>query len=292
MNYHIPVLVQETMDGLNVRKGKRFIDATLGGGGHTVEIIKAGGEVLGVDVDPEAISYSKRMIEDRLSKIENAKKSKLVQGNFRDIEKIAKENGFDPVDGVLFDLGVSSHQLDVESRGFRYTCADAPFDLRFNQKEGVPAKDIINHENEEHLKTIIGTYGEEEFCGRIAHALVHSRVKNPITTTGDVLRIIEKVTGEQKKNETASRVFQAFRIYINDELNNIKIGLEHAGGLVKPGGRIAVISFHSLEDRIAKQFFQKSGWKRITKKPIIPTVEEKMKNRRSRSAKLRIGEKL
>ena len=292
MNYHVPVLLQETMDGLNVAKGKRFIDATLGGAGHGMEIVKAGGELLGIDVDPEAIAYVTEKIEDGLSKIENAGSWKIVQGNFRDIEKIAKEKGFYPVDGILFDLGVSSHQLDVESRGFRYTYADAPFDLRLNQKEGVPARDIINHESEEHLKTIIGTYGEEESCGRIAHALVHSRVKNPIRTTGDVLRIIEKVTGEQKKNETASRVFQAFRIEVNDELNNIKKGLEHAEGLVKPGGRIAVISFHSLEDRIAKQFFQKSGWKGITKKPNIPTIEEKMENRRSRSAKLRIGEKL
>jgi len=283
MNYHVPVLVQETMDGLNVRKGKRFIDATFGGGGHTKRMLTLGAEVLAIDMDPDAIKEAK--------KIQN-KGFRIHQGNFKDIDTIAHLEAFYPVDGVLFDLGVSSHQLDVESRGFSYIFADAPFDLRLNQKEGVPARDIINHESEEQLKTIIGTYGEEESCGRIAHALVHSRVKNPITTTGDVLGIIEKVTGEQKKNETASRVFQAFRIYVNDELNNIKKGLEHAKGLVKPGGRIAVISFHSLEDRIAKQFFQKTGWKRITKKPIIPTVEEKIKNRRSRSAKLRIGEKL
>jgi len=283
MNYHVPVLLEETMDGLNVSKGKRFIDATFGGGGHTKRMLTLGAEVLAIDTDPDAIQEAQ--------KIQN-KGFRIHQGNFKDIDTIAHLEAWYPVDGVLFDLGVSSHQLDVESRGFSYTFADAPFDLRLNQKVGVPARDIINHENEEHLKTIIGTYGEEESCGRIAHALVHSRVKNPIRTTGDVLGIIEKVTGEQKKNETASRVFQAFRIYVNDELNNIKKGLEHAKGLVKPGGRIAVISFHSLEDRIAKQFFQKSGWKRITKKPIIPTAEEKMKNRRSRSAKLRIGERL
>jgi 16S rRNA (cytosine1402-N4)-methyltransferase len=291
MSYHVPVLVEEVMDGLNVTVGKRFIDATLGGAGHGREILKAGGELLGIDVDPEALEHARRKIENGEWKIDK-KKIALVQGNFRDIDTIAHSEAFYPVDGILFDLGVSSHQLDVELRGFSYKCADAPFDLRLNQEKGVPASEIINHESKEQLKTIIGTFGEEESCGRIADALVRSRVKNQIRTTGDVLRIIEEVVGERKKYETASRVFQAFRIYVNDELNNLKKGLEGTAGLVKPGGRIAVISFHSLEDRIVKQFFLRSEFKTVTKKPIRPTRTEQKENKRSRSAKLRIGEKI
>jgi 16S rRNA (cytosine1402-N4)-methyltransferase len=290
MSYHEPVLLQETIDGLLVSKGKRFIDATLGGAGHTKRMVDLGAEVLGIDVDLEAIAYVTKKLEDGLSKIENAGSWKIVQGNFRDIDTIAREEAFYPVDGILFDLGVSSHQLDEEERGFSYKFAAAPFDLRLNQKEGVPASEIINHESEEQLKKIIGVFGEEESCGVIAHALVHSRVKKPIRTTGDVLEIIGDIKGERNQYKSASKVFQGFRIYVNDELNALKIGLEKGVRLVKPGGRIAVISFHSLEDRIVKQFFQKKGLTIITKKPITAGVEEQQKNRRSRSAKLRIGE--
>ena len=282
MSYHEPVLLQETIDGLLVSKGKRYIDATFGGGGHTKRMIELGAEVLGIDTDPDA-GEEARVIDDT--------RFHFHQGNFRDIEEIAQKEAFNPVDGILFDLGVSSHQLDEEERGFSYKFAAAPFDLRLNQKEGVPASEIINHESEEQLKKIIGVFGEEESCGLIAHALVHSRVKKPIRTTGDVLEIIGDIKGERNQYKSASKVFQGFRIYVNDELNALKIGLEKGVRLVKPGGRIAVISFHSLEDRIVKQFFQKKGLTIITKKPMTASVEEQQKNRRSRSAKLRIGEK-
>ena len=291
MNYHVPVLLQEIIDGLQVSEGKKYIDATFGGGGHGMEIVKAGGELLGIDVDPEALEHARRKIENGEWKIDK-KKIALVQGNFRDIDTIAQDNGFYPVDGILFDLGVSGHQLDEEERGFSYKFADAPFDLRLNQEEGAPASEIINHENEEQLSAIIGTYGEEESCGRIAHALVNNRVKKPFRTTGDVLHSIQEVTGDRNTYETASRVFQAFRIVVNDELSSLKKGLDGAESVLKPGGRIAVISFHSLEDRIVKQFFQRSGFTLVTKKPIRPTRMEQQENKKSRSAKLRIAEKI
>jgi len=283
MIYHVPVLLQETIDGLNVAKGKKFIDATFGGGGHTKRMLESGAEVLGIDMDPDAVREAEEIRYPGF---------RIKQGNFRDIATIAREEAFYPVDGILFDLGVSSYQLDSKERGFSYRFLDNPFDLRLNQKEGIPASEVINHENEELLKKIIGVFGEEESCGFIAHAVVHSRVKKPIRTTGDVLEIIRNATGEKKAYGTASKVFQGFRIYVNDELDNLKIGLEKGLEIVKPGGRIAVISFHSLEDRIVKLFFQKQQVMIITKRPITAGWEEQQRNRRSRSAKLRIGEKI
>jgi 16S rRNA (cytosine1402-N4)-methyltransferase len=283
MNYHIPVLLHEAIQGLKISKGKRFIDATFGGGGHSKHILEEGGEVLAIDTDSDALKEAQSIHDTKF---------KIHQGNFQDIEQIAEEEQFSPVDGVLFDLGVSSHQLDEENRGFSYKYPDAVFDLRLNQHEGIPASELINHETEDRLATIIGTYGEEEHCRSIAHIVVHSRMKNPIKTTGDVLRIVEKAVGAGIRNETASRVFQAFRIAVNDELGALKKGLIQAEHILSPGGRIAVISFHSLEDRIVKQFFLKPEFRVITKKPIIPSEKEIMTNRRSRSAKLRIAEKL
>lgn len=283
MTYHVPVLLQEVLEGLNVRPGKRYIDATFGGGGHTKAMLDMGAEVLAIDTDADAVREAAHITN---------KNFHIHQGNFRDIEEIAQSERWDRIDGILFDLGVSSHQLDEGSRGFSYKFADAPFDLRLNQNEGVPASTLVNHETETELADIIGRYGEEESCGHIAYALVHSRVKKPIETTGDVLKIVEEAVGEHEKYETASRVFQAFRIVVNDELGSLKKGLLGASRLIMPGGRLAVISFHSLEDRIVKQFFQTSGFTILTKKPIRPSDVEQHHNKRSRSAKLRIGEKI
>ncbi len=282
MTYHVPVLLQETVDGLDVGVGKRYIDATFGGGGHAREIKRKGGEVLGIDTDPDALLQAKRMNPD----------IRVVYGNFRDIEALAKAEGFNPVDGILFDLGVSSHQLDEENRGFSYRFPDAPFDLRLDQTKGIPASELINHESKEQLAAIIGQYGEEEHCRRIADLVVASRVKRPIATTGDVLRIIENIAKGNQRQETASRVFQAFRIAVNDELAAVKEGLDGAIRLLKPGGRIAVISFHSLEDRIVKQRFLGKDVRAVYRKPITAGSAERTANRRSRSAKLRIAEKL
>ncbi len=264
MPYHTPVMVKEVVEGLQVVPGKRFIDATYGGGGHTQAIRAMGGAVLGIDTDPDAHAD--------------------VLGNFRDIEKIAKEKGFTDVDGILFDLGVSSHQLDTPQRGFSYRFGDAPLDLRLNQREGQRAAELLQKVTEQELYEILATFGEEEHSRAIASAIVRARRVSPVVTTGDLLQFVD--------TRSASRVFQALRIAVNDELNALKEGLNGAKTLLKPGGRLAVISFHSLEDRIVKRFLRTDAWKLITKKPIVAIDEEVTVNKRAHSAKLRIAEKL
>jgi len=258
-------MVEEVASGLQVAPGKRFIDATYGGGGHASEIVRRGGEVFGIDADPDTGPHA-------------------VHGNFRNIEKIAKEHGFDTVDGILFDLGVSSHQLDTPERGFSYRFGDAPLDLRLNQNKGETAAELLAKVSEGDLYEILATFGEEEHSRAIATAIVRARRVSPIRTTGDLLQFVD--------TRSPSRVFQALRIAVNDELNALKEGLQGAKNLLKPGGRLAVISFHSLEDRIVKQFVKTDAWKVITKKPIVPHHEEIVRNKRARSAKLRIAEKI
>lgn len=265
MGYHTPIMVEEVTSGLAVAPGKRFIDATYGGGGHASEIVRHGGEVLGIDVDPDSGPH-------------------VVHGNFRNIEEIAKKEGFTDVDGILFDLGVSSHQLDTAARGFSYRFTNAPLDLRLNQQRGETAAALLARVSERELYEILATFGEEEHSRAIAALVVRARRVKLIETTGDLLKLIDK--------RDASRVFQALRIAVNDELHALKEGLHGAKALLKPGGRLAVISFHSLEDRIVKQFIKSDGWKLITKKPIVSSDEELKENRRAHSAKLRIAQKL
>ena len=286
--YHTPVMVSEVLEGLQVGPGKHFIDATLGGGGHGIEIEKRGGVLLGMDTDSEAVEEAKKGFRDDGL----GERVKVVQGNFKDIQDIAKKNGFDIVDGILFDLGVSSHQLDTEARGFSYRFGDAPLDLRLNQNEGIPASEYIAHTSEDELYEILATYSEEEHSRAVSAAVVRSRVEHRIATTGDLLKIIEDVVGQRGAKGVASRVFQALRIYVNDEFGALKMGLRGAKELLKPGGRLVVISFHSLEDRIVKQFLKTDGWRLITKKPVVAGEQEQMENRRSRSAKLRVAEKI
>ncbi len=257
MKPHIPVLLREAVEGLQVAPGKRFIDATYGSGGHAREIERLGGKVLGIDTDPD---------------------TEATHGNFRHIENIAKKHGFERVDGILFDLGVSSHQLDTPERGFSYRFEDAPLDLRLNQNEGIPASQYVREVSESELYEILAKFGEVERAGALAHDIKSAR---PVTT-GELLAIVGK--------NLAPQVFQAIRIAVNDELNALKEGLLGAKKLIKPGGRLVVISFHSLEDRMVKQYM--SDWKVITKKPIIAGQEERKSNPRSRSAKLRIAERI
>ncbi len=279
-DYHTPVLVAQVLEGLQVVPGKRYVDATLGGGGHTKEIVKQGGIVLGIDTDSEAVEENKGMTW------------KTVWGNFRDIAKIARENGFEQVDGILFDLGVSSHQLDAKARGFSYRLGDAPLDLRLNQGGGINGAEYIKTATEEDLYETIGTYGEEERARPIARAIISARQLKSIETTGELLSVIEKLVGESQGKTVASRVFQAIRIVVNDEFGALKSGLKGAQELLKPNGRLVVISFHSLEDRIAKQFLRTNAWKLITKKPVVANDTEIYLNRRARSAKLRVAEKI
>lgn len=264
MRPHTPVLVKEVIEGLDVLPGKRFIDATYGGGGHAREIERVGGEVLGIDIDPD---------------------THAVHGNFRDIVAIAKREGFEDIDGILFDLGVSSHQLDTPERGFSYRFTNAPLDLRMDQDgSGETAAQLVNRVSEGELYDILSRFGEEELAGTIARAVVSARAVKLIETTGDLVRIIGM------KPAVLSRVFQALRIVVNDELGALKEGLAGAKKLLKPGGRLVVISFHSLEDRIVKRFM--NDWKVLTKRPIRAQGNERETNSRSRSAKLRIAQKL
>lgn len=285
--YHIPVMVHEVLEGLNIKPGKRYIDATIGGGGHGVEIVRRGGLLLGIDQDTEAIDSAREKFKTQNSNVKTEERDwQLIQGNFRDIEKIAQAHGFGAVDGVLFDLGVSSHQLDSASRGFSYRFGDAPLDLRLDQKKGRTAADIIASASEEELYEIFAKYGEEERAGAIAHAVILARRVSPIATTGQLAAMVSE------SQPTLSRVFQALRIAVNDELGALREGLLGSESLLVSGGRLAVISFHSLEDRIVKEFFKRSAWKMVHKKPQRASSGEIEENIRSRSAKLRVAEKL
>ncbi len=280
--YHKPVMVTEVIEGLDVDAGKKYIDATTGGGGHAVEIEKRGGKVLGIDQDPEAVEFAKQNF-----------KGKIVRGNFRDIEKIAKDNGFDQVDGILFDLGVSSHQIDTPERGFSYRYLQAPLDLRMDPEQGVSARDYINKLSEEELYEIFATYGEEKLARAIARAFVGTRRERPLTTVGDVVEIVSlAVRDARARTSTLARVFQALRIAVNDELGALKVGLRGAGEVLGSGGRLVVISYHSLEDRIVKREIRRLGYKQINKRPMTPSGNEIQGNHRSRSAKLRVAQKL
>jgi len=284
---HIPVLGQEVLEGLNVKAGKSYIDATVGSGGHGVEIVKQGGVLLGIDTDPTAVSIAK----ERLKNQENTR-WRIVQGNFKDIEHIAKKENFKNVQGILFDLGVSSMQLDTPERGFSYRFTDAPLDLRMNQSEGETAAQLVNRMSEEELYDIFSTYGEEQLARRIAHADYRARSLKKIETIADLVGIVGSVKpGKREKFSILSRIFQALRIVVNGEMTNLKKGLTGAGNIMEAGGRLVVISFHSLEDRIVKQFMKGSEWQVITKHPVLATQKEAHANRRARSAKLRIATK-
>lgn len=283
-NYHTPVMLEEALEGLSVKPGEKYIDATLGGSGHSLEIVKRGGILLGIDADIDAIAEGKTKL---------GKETILIQGNFRDLAGIAKENGFEHVSGVLFDLGLSSHQIDKPERGFSYRFEHAPLDLRFDQTRGETAADLIKRISEAELAEIIARFGEEEKAEKIARAIVKARGIKLITNTDDLVEIIKNIiAGNLEQTKTLARVFQALRMYINDEIGALNQGLNGAHEILGSGGRLVVISFHSLEDRVVKQFMQGFGWKIVNKRPIVAGELELSINRRSRSAKLRIAEKI
>jgi len=242
--YHTPVLLNEVISGLCIKEGRRYIDATVGGGGHAIEIVKHGGIVLGIDVDREAIEYSKEKFKIKNSKFKENRDWFFIQGNFKDIEQIAKEHGFGEVDGILFDLGVSSHQLDTKSRGFSYRFPDALLDLRMDQSRGMSAREYLQTVSKEELYDILATFGEEEHSRTINTAIHSIRTVKPIDTTGALFSVIENAVGKRNAYGSASRIFQALRIVINDELNTLEKGLQGAMKLLAVAGRIAVISFH------------------------------------------------
>ncbi len=285
---HVPVLLNEAVDALAVKAGNTYIDATLGAAGHTLEIIRRGGTVLGIDQDVAALDLARTLLTHHVP----SSRYMLAHGNFRNIEAIAKNNGIDTVAGILFDLGISSMQLDSPNRGISYRFTDAPLDVRMDTSGGDTAAQLVNRETREGLYDIFSTFGEEQLANLIADAIVFTRAVKPLETVGDLVGIIERIVpNERQRLGVLSRVFQAIRIAVNDELESIKKGLEGAGKLLVPGGRLAVISFHSLEDRIVKQYMRGGNWEVLTRHPIRPSEAEIAENSKSRSAKLRIAVK-
>jgi len=283
--------------GLAPRSGGRYLDATLGGGGHALAILAASspdGRLLGIDADPAALAAAGA----RLAMY--AERATLVHGNFRDLGRLAREHNLAPIDGLLLDLGVSSHQLDTPERGFSFA-NDAPLDMRLDPTRGTTAAELVNETPESELADLIYRYGEEHGSRRIARFIAEARRKQPIATTGQLADLVARALGGRHgKIHPATRTFQALRIAVNHELESLELALPQAVELLAPGGRIAVISFHSLEDRIVKLFFRaESGYggagearlQIITKKPIEASEQEARANPRSRSAKLRFAER-
>ena len=311
-NIHKPVLVKEVIDYLNLKKGDVIFDGTLGGAGHTIEIIKAiapTGKIIGVDLDSQAISTAARILAKK-KLLDNVY---LVNDNFVNITGILKKLKIKKVNGFLFDLGLSSMQIDRSGKGFSYI-RDEKLDMRFGNNGKIDAYSIINEYSEERLKEIFYKFGEEKWSGRIVRGILnHRQIKN-IETTGQLSEIISKaIPGRpdyRRKGHPAKRIFQALRIEVNDELENISKSLDQAISFLEKKGRIAVISYHSLEDRIVKKKFKNFSGKCVcppdfpicrcgaekrgnilTKKAVRPSVKEIEDNPRSKSAKLRVFEK-
>ena len=292
---HVPVLLNEAIDGLALKAGDTLVDATLGAGGHSSEIIRrygSGMRMIGFDLDSHAMEKATKTVEEAGGQVLG------IHSNFRYMEEKVKEEGIESVDGVLFDLGVSSMEFGASGRGFSFKY-DEPLLMTLEShpdEDTLTAAYIVNSYREEDLANLIFEYGEEKLSRRIAKAIVMARRQKRIETTFDLVDIIRGAVPAAYRNgrlNCATRTFQALRIATNDELGALKDGIQGAWNILKPGGRIAVITFHSLEDRIVKNMFR--DWKEegtiLTKKPIIPTEEEIHANPRSRSSKLRIIQK-
>ena len=307
---HIPVLLKESLQYLNLKSGKVVFDGTLGGAGHTVAIFKAiapTGKIIAVDYDSQAVSTAARLFKSR----QNAC---FYQGNFADVLKIIKKAGIQKIDAFFLDLGMSSIQIEKSRRGFSYM-RDEPLDMRMNPAGDLTAFEIINHYSEEQLRNIFFKYGEERHGFRVAKNIVKIRSENPIKTTGELSRIIEKSIPPKarygRKGHPSKRIFQAVRIEVNNELENLSKGIDAGFRALDIGGRMVIISYHSLEDRIVKNKFQSFSGKCtcpsglptcvcgavktariLTRKAIMPDLPEVKNNPRSKNAKLRAAEKL
>ena len=307
--HHVSVLLQECIDGLNIKPDGIYVDGTLGGAGHSSEIVKrlTTGRHIGIDRDPVALKAAGKRLEPYAGKVT------LVHSNFCEIATVLRQLGISGVDGILMDIGVSSHQLDTPERGFSFH-ADAPLDMRMNGHDALNAKMVVNTWSQEELKRILYTYGEERYAPQIAAAICRRREEKPIETTlelVDVIRSAMPPAALREKQHPAKRSFQAIRIAVNDELGAVEQVMEDAIPALNPGGRLAIITFHSLEDRIVKTAMaaaskgctcppnfpvcvcgKKPAVKQITRKPITAGDAELEQNPRSRSAKLRVCEKL
>jgi 16S rRNA (cytosine1402-N4)-methyltransferase len=307
---HETVLREEAVNGLRIKPDGIYVDCTLGGAGHSrliAERLQSTGVLIGLDQDQMALDHARQRLQDVSCRLH------LVKSNFRFLDQVIQHLGYDHVDGCLFDLGVSSPQLDIGERGFSYQ-HDAPLDMRMDETSELSAYTIVNEWSLEELTRILFEYGEEKFSRRIAKEIVKTREKSPISSTHQLVEVIKQAIPAPARRtgpHPARRTFQAIRIAVNDELNAFKDALKASLRVLGPEGRIAVITFHSLEDRICKKFFQKHAQgcvcppdfpvctcnqkpelQIITKKPISPSEEEIERNARARSAKLRVAERI
>lgn len=306
---HKSVLLNETIDGLNIQPDGIYVDGTLGGGGHAYEVCRRLGDkgsIVGIDQDAAAIEAAGNRLKDFREKVT------IVRSNYCDMKSKLHELGIDKVDGIVLDLGVSSYQLDTAERGFSYR-EDAPLDMRMDTRQKMTARDIVNDYEEMELYRVIRDYGEDKFAKNIAKHIVAARKEKPIETTGELTEIIRAsipMKYQKKSGHPAKRTFQAIRIELNRELEVLKDSLDDMIDLLNPGGRLCIITFHSLEDRIVKSAFRKnenpctcpsdfpvcvcgkvSKGSILTRKPILPSKEEMEENSRAKSAKLRIFER-
>ncbi len=307
---HYSVLLHECIEGLNIRENGIYVDGTAGGAGHSREIAKrlTGGRLIAIDQDREAVAVA----TERLKLF--GERATVVRSNFSEILSVCEDLGVTGIDGLLLDLGCSSRQFDEPTRGFTYRYPDAPLNMRMDDRNPVTAATVLNTYSEEELKRILWVYGEEKFSGRIARLIVEERERKPLETTGELVEIVKRAIPAKARDgghHPAKRTFQAIRIAVNGELDVIAPAIESAARLLNPGGRIVIISFQSLEDRIVKETYKKLSegctcpkslpvcvcgnkpiLKLVNRKPILPTEEELMVNPRSRSAKLRIAERV
>ena len=307
---HEPVMLSQCIEGLNINPDGVYVDGTLGGGGHSsaiCDMLSPAGTLIGTDADRDALEAAGQKLKDKKCRIH------LVNSNYADIKDVLADLGIEKIDGALLDLGVSSFQLDNPQRGFSYM-NDAPLDMRMDQDGGMTAKDVVNSYSQKELTSVISRYGEERWASRIAEFIVRSRKDKPIDSTGELVDIIKAAVPASARRtgpHPAKRTFQAIRIEVNDELGQLQRAVENFCDILSPGGRLCIITFHSLEDRIVKEIFsrranpctcpkefpvcvcgKKADIKKVTGKPIIPSEEEVNRNPRARSAKLRIAEKI
>ncbi|NEM97345.1 16S rRNA (cytosine(1402)-N(4))-methyltransferase RsmH [Pontibacter burrus] len=299
MEYHRPVMLEESVDALAIKPDGVYVDVTFGGGGHSALIVSklTTGKLYSFDQDKDAEEQSKKL---------EGPNFQFVRANFRDLKKYLRLYGVRQVDGILADLGVSSHQFNEGSRGFS-TRFDGPLDMRMNYEHGESAADVVANYSEEQLHRIFGIYGEVKNAKTLARTIVEQRSRRPIETINDFKQAIRSCTPKGKENKYLAQVFQALRIEVNDEMKALEEMLVQAAEVLKPGGRLSVISYHSLEDRMVKNFIAKGKFfgevekdlfgneikplDAVSRKPIVPSEEELLINSRSRSAKLRIAEK-
>ena len=303
--YHTPVMIDEVLASLAPKSGELFVDGTMGGGGHSQGILRAGAKIIGLDRDGGAIGYCIQHLV-----VYDGDTVRVKQANFRELTAVLSALKISKVDGILLDIGISSAQIDRADRGFSFQ-RSGPLDMRMDRSRGVSAEQLVNETDGEELERIIRAYGEEPQARRIAAAIVTARKRAPFTETLELARAIEQVVPRHGPKHPATKTFQALRMAVNDELGALEDGLRASVDCLKPGGRLGIITFHSLEDRIVKNFARETtaplldrpewpaprpnpghAFRAVTRKAIQPSVEEQRRNPRSRSAKLRVMEKL